>query len=143
MFETILKQVLGDKAGPLLNSIETELKHLAADFVSKNLAKEVSHGLLKSMDTLIAATVKVADASAAHHVAEAQLTEIVRKLDELSATIAGYLSLQIEVELEKKIHGDHSPEADNARHLRQPGIDAVRQKTVDLFAVIAGQPVKK
>ena len=138
-FHSILVKALGGSNNPNLALIENELKTYAIGLIVPQIAKEVAHALIKSIDILVAATIKVTDEVTAKKVAEAHLTEIAREMDVVTKVLSVYVPLQTMVELEKKLHGNQSAEANAARTKRAPAILAVKHSVENLFNIIVGK----
>lgn len=103
--------------------------------------KEFSRIVLKAVDSLISVTVKAAGGHSADQLSSAALTQLARQFNQLTTVLSGYAPLQVNVEVAKHEHGDHSPEAEAARFHRAPVITAVRAAVEDVFATLTGNLV--
>jgi hypothetical protein len=138
MFDDIIKTALVGVSDDVKKTLENELKHVAEEFLSHSVIDKAVKILLKGIDSVIAASVKVLPSIQADKVATVYLNEIDKQFVQLKMAISGYIPLQVNVEMQKHRFGNQSNEANDARERRKAGIDEVKAEFGDVFAAILG-----
>lgn len=141
MFEAIIKAALPGVSDSVKKLLLGELKHVASDFVTKNIMSQVARAILKGIDEVVEHAVKVLPSEQVAKLAGAYTDEIDRQFVQLNQAIGAYIPLQVAVEIAKKQHGKTSAEANAARIARASGIDEVKDEFGDLFGSVLGQHV--
>jgi hypothetical protein len=138
MFDDIIKFALVGVSDDVKKALENELKHIAEDFVAHTVIDKAAKILLKGIDNVIAASVKVLPSKQVDKVAQAYVDEIDKQFVQLNTAISVYIPLQVDVEMQKHRFGDQSKEANDARERRKAGIEEVKAEFGDVFAAILG-----
>jgi len=142
MFDQILKIALPGVEEQVKKQLGADLKKVAAEFISENVVKTVSHTILKGIDTIVATSVHTLTSDQVKKVAGAYTDQIDQQFVQLNQAIAAYIPLQVAVEVAKKEHGNNSAEANAARAIRANGINEVKSEFGDIFGVILGGHVQ-
>jgi len=138
MFDLLVKSTLPHLTDMLQKQIIRDLKNTAKNAIAKQLATTCGHAVVKGIDGVIGVAVEHLDKTDVQKLLDGYLNQVEDQLSDLFLAIDAYIPLQLHVELEKAAHGDNSPEANQARALRQAGIDELKQECKDFLNVILG-----
>ncbi len=116
-----------------------ELRKLGYQALADQAARLTAQALLKGIDGVVAAAVKVLPAAEAHDLADWFWQDALEaQLKQLSDALEAYVPLQVAVELAKEQRGPTSVEAAVARVARVEGIANVRAEVRDLLRAATG-----
>jgi hypothetical protein len=141
MFDSVIKAALVGVSDDVKKALQNELKHVADDFVAHSVVDKAAKILLKGIDSVIEASVKVLPSTQADKVAAAYVDEIDQQFVQLNMAISAYIPLQVDVEMQKHRFGNQSEQANDARERRKGGIAEVKAEFGDVFAAILGAHV--
>jgi hypothetical protein len=119
----------------LLHELEVAGKQVAVDVIAKSFA----HGLLKAIDGVVAASIKVLPKEDANKLLQGYVDVIDNEVAEFAEAMREYVPLQITVELNKKFYGGKSDQANAARAKREAGIANFRTQFQDIVRVAIGE----
>lgn len=141
MYSDLVHDLLPDLEVDTKNKLLAELEKLSQDFAIGHISGSVAHAVLKSVDGLIAASLKVVDKEQALILAQGFSDEVDVQMVHLQDALVRYIPLQVNVEVAKKQFGDHSADANAAREKRKVGITEVKEDVGNLMAAFVGKHV--
>ena len=141
LFDDLVHEFTGNLDEEVLKKLIHELEHVAADIAVNKVGDVVGRVLIKGVDGVVAATVKVLDSNLVeeftHHYVDSMDTLFLKLQDDLRH----YIPLQVAVEEAKHKFGSNSAEANVAREARKAGIEAVKNDVHVVFANLIAQHI--
>lgn len=138
MFEALVEGFFGDLKNDAAKKLLHELEGVGKDLATQKVADVAGRVIVKGIDQVVAAAVKLADHLDVHDFAEHYLDTVDEELAELTIALKAYVPLQVAVETAKHQYGNNSAEANAARAARKAGIEEVKEEVGDIFASVIG-----